>query len=320
MALTPPAIGWPLAQSVARDASIGRRAASTGSGREGRPWQGRPQGPRAWGVDRAAHRGAGDTAGDAARSAAPPDRQRRRRPGPIPSRLSGTSSAGSPPVGRSSVACPSDWPARPRRAVGCCSTGRSRSTSATCGPVSHLVIAHFCDAWHPTGWRPTCRPAHRLGHAGRPGSRSLHRRVGRRTHGRAGRSDEGSRSTRGSSAGDRARSLPVHTASTSRSSGTARFPARSRRATRHPARPDCWRSCREPGARRRRAWPTASRARPTRSSSGCTRSRSPVVRPCWPGCPWNRWPRWTMAVASSWRPSRPSAAPHHPSPSDRDEP
>ena len=64
------------------------------------------------------------------------------------------------------------------------------------GPASHVVVAHFCDAWRdPVAGRPA-RPADRLGHAGRPAAGPLHRGAGvgavrRRGHAPAVRGERG---------------------------------------------------------------------------------------------------------------------------------
>ena len=120
------------------------------------------------------------------------------------------------------------------------------------GPASHVVIAHFCDAWRgPDGRRPLDLPVGWVSRLARnsPATRSSPSPG----HDRGARSGAGSRSTRASSAGGRVRSLPIRTGSTSRSTGAVRIPPRNRLATRRRGRPACWRSSPARGARRRPA-------------------------------------------------------------------
>ena len=236
---------------------------------------------------------------------------------PGSTRPTASRSAASRSVGRSSAGCHSGWPGRRLGAAGSCSTARSRSTCGHVGPASHVVIAHFCDAWRGPNGRPAAGSAGRLGRAGWPGTRPLHARRPSPVDRSGGRSGAGSRSTRASSAGGRARSPPIRTGSTSRSTGAVHIPPRNRLATRRRGKPGCWRCSPERGARRRPAWPTACQARPTRSPCGCTRSKFQAARRIWPAFRWSRWPQPVKGTRSSWRPSRSSVGPHHRSASSR---
>ena len=184
--------------------------------------------------------------------------------------------AGRPGLSRAAVPV---RPRRDRRGAGCCSSSEVVVDLRSAGPASHVVVAHFCDAWRDPVGGTSGGPADRLGHARSasrsPGTRSSWPRA--RTVGR-GRAPavRGERGHRRLGPG-RLRRRPAsgrHAARLARPvSGDAAGRLRRARAT-----PGCSGSCPGAGVRPRPAWPIRCRARPATSRCGCTRSRSRTAR------------------------------------------
>ena len=87
-----------------------------------------------------------------------------------------TRSDGCRPGARSSADCRSSSPARRPSAAGSCSTARWSSTCGATGPASHVVVAHFCDAWRdPVAGRPADLPIGWVTPVGQPLARYTRR-------------------------------------------------------------------------------------------------------------------------------------------------